>query len=60
MLARPWYRRRLTTAGRSQARACRRLALEADLDYPIANYCTDQAAMVMAGPVAAASAGQGL
>ncbi len=38
VFGRPWYQQHLTTAG--HGRLVPDMALEADLDYPIANYCT--------------------
>ena len=38
VFARPWYQQHLTTAG--HGRLVPDVALEADLDYPVANYCT--------------------
>ena len=38
VFGRPWYQQRLTIAG--NGRLVPDVALEADLDYPIANYCT--------------------
>jgi subtilase family serine protease len=38
VFGRPWYQQHLTTAG--HGRLVPDVALEADLDYPIANYCT--------------------
>ena len=38
VFGRPWYQQHLTTAG--HGRLVPDMALEADTDYPIANYCT--------------------
>jgi len=69
VFSRPWYQQRLMTAG--HGRLVPDVALEADIDYPIANYCTagcngygwnrgggtSAAAPLMAGGIALADQG---